>query len=190
LHRCLDGGRSFDAVSLEAKLRNNEKLISHQNIQIEFLQEKNHELEKRIQQLMDSKQDGLCEKFKNDELVRDIKEMNRIARKAEIEKQMVASQADRELEQAKYEIARSRDEINSMDSAVHQLELEKQNIANEMLTLRGELEHRRNEIANLHDIIDKIQDDKAKLSKKIAKFLENGKYFCLTINFDHNKLGP
>jgi hypothetical protein len=112
--------------------------------------------------------------------VRDIKEMNRIARKAEIEKQMVVTQADRELEQAKYEIARSRDEINSMDGVVHQLEVEKHNLANEMLALRGELEHRRSEIAGLYDLIDKIQDDKAKLSKKISKFLENGKkkFFC------------
>lgn len=123
LTRCLDGGRSFDAVSLETKLRNNEKLIAHQNLQIEFLQEKNHELERRIHQLIDSKQDDMCEKIKNDDLVRDIKEMNRLARKAEIEKQMVVDQADRELEQAKYELTRSREEINSLDTVVQQLEL-------------------------------------------------------------------
>jgi hypothetical protein len=30
----LDGGRSYDVVSLEAKLRNNDKMISHQNLQV------------------------------------------------------------------------------------------------------------------------------------------------------------
>jgi centrosomal protein CEP135 len=37
LNRMLDGGRSYDAVALESKLRNNEKLISHQNIQVKKL---------------------------------------------------------------------------------------------------------------------------------------------------------
>ena len=37
LNRLLDGGRSYDVVSLEATIRNNEKLISHQNIQVNFL---------------------------------------------------------------------------------------------------------------------------------------------------------
>ena len=101
--------------------------------------------------------------------------MNRLARKAEIEKQMVVNQADRELEQAKYEIARSREEMNSMDSIVHQLEQEKISITNEMVNFRSELEAKSCEINNLHELIDRIQDDKVKLSKKISKFIENGK---------------
>jgi hypothetical protein len=34
LNRLFDGGRSFNAVSLEAALHNNEKLIAHQNLQV------------------------------------------------------------------------------------------------------------------------------------------------------------
>lgn len=34
LNRQLDGGRSHDVVTLEGTLRNNEKVISHQNIQV------------------------------------------------------------------------------------------------------------------------------------------------------------
>ena len=34
LNRLLDGGRSFDVVSMEANMRNNDKLISHQNLQV------------------------------------------------------------------------------------------------------------------------------------------------------------
>jgi hypothetical protein len=65
------------------------------------LQEKNHELERRVQQLLETNKEEMCEKLKNQELSRDIKEMNRLARKCELEKQMVCTQADRELEQAK-----------------------------------------------------------------------------------------
>ena len=50
---------------------------------------------------MGAKREIINEKFKNDDLVRDIKEINRIAKKAEIEKKLVANAADRELDQAK-----------------------------------------------------------------------------------------
>ena len=36
LNRLLDGGRPYDVVSIEAKLRNNEKLVSHQNLQVKI----------------------------------------------------------------------------------------------------------------------------------------------------------
>jgi septal ring factor EnvC (AmiA/AmiB activator) len=119
-------------------------------------------------------QSGAAE-AKNEDLVRDIKEMNRIARKAEMEKQMVVTQADRELEQAKYEIARSRDELNSMDSAVHQLEVERHGLTAELVALRAELDRKRTECCQLNELVERIQDDKCKLAKKIAKYLENGK---------------
>ena len=34
LNRLLDGGRSFEVVTLEGTMRNNEKVINHQNIQV------------------------------------------------------------------------------------------------------------------------------------------------------------
>ncbi len=65
------------------------------------MQEKNHQLERKVSELMGAKREIINEKFKNDDLVRDIKEINRIAKKAEIEKKLVANAADRELDHAK-----------------------------------------------------------------------------------------
>ena len=50
---------------------------------------------------MDAKREVINEKFKNEDLVRDMKEINRLAKKAEIEKKLVATAADREIDQAK-----------------------------------------------------------------------------------------
>ncbi|RNA10530.1 hypothetical protein BpHYR1_027395 [Brachionus plicatilis] len=47
LNRLLDGGRSFEAVSMEANMKNSERLLAHQN-----MQEKNHELERQLQELL------------------------------------------------------------------------------------------------------------------------------------------
>ena len=48
-----------------------------------------------------------------------------------------------------------------------------------MKSLQSEVNDRNNEINNLHTLIDKIQDDKQKLSKKISKLLDNGLFLFL-----------
>ena len=67
-------------------------------LKIEFLQEKNRQLERQIHETLDVRRDAINEKHKSDDLVRDL---SRLAKKAEIEKKMVANAADRELDQAK-----------------------------------------------------------------------------------------
>jgi hypothetical protein len=68
---------------------------------IEYLQDKNHQLEKRLNDLIEIKRDTMSEKQKNDELKKDLKEINRLAKKAEIEKKVTVEAVDRELFEAK-----------------------------------------------------------------------------------------
>ncbi|XP_032540753.1 centrosomal protein of 135 kDa isoform X4 [Chiroxiphia lanceolata] len=58
----LDGGRSHEVLSLESRTKSNEKLIAHLNLQVEYLQQRNKELENRIQDLLDTKQNVTSEK--------------------------------------------------------------------------------------------------------------------------------
>lgn len=47
--------------------------------------------------------------------------------------------------------------------------------------LKLKLREKNGEIDNLHMLVQKIQDDKMKMSKKISKLLENGKFFLFRI---------
>lgn len=58
-------------------------------------------MERQVADLKGAKREVISEKYKNDDLVRDIREINKIAKKAEIEKKLVANAADRELDHAK-----------------------------------------------------------------------------------------
>ena len=60
---------------------------------------------------------------------------------------------------------------------------ENRNLKLELANMREELDTRNNEINNLHTLIDKIQDDKSKLAKKISKLLDNGNNFIKLIIF-------
>lgn len=122
-HRAYDNDHSTEILKLEAKLKGNEKIISHQNaqvnpfekirhdflllrlIQIEFLHETNRALERRLHELTDLKRDltnkQFEERLKNDDLLRDLKDIDRLARKVQADKQYTVEAADRELTEAK-----------------------------------------------------------------------------------------
>jgi hypothetical protein len=127
LQRIQDNDRTGDLIKLEAKLKSNEKIITHQNAQvnrenililtpllllykIEFLHENNRALERRLQELTDLKRDlsnkQLEERLKNDDLLRDLKDIDRLARKVQADKQYTVEAADRELTEAKVSFER------------------------------------------------------------------------------------
>ena len=65
------------------------------------MQEKNHQLERRLEDLIDTKRTVISEKIKNEELVKDLNEVNRLAIKADFEKKITVEAVDRELSDAK-----------------------------------------------------------------------------------------
>ena len=153
-------------VTLEGTLRNNEKVISHQNIQIEFLQDKNHQLENRIQELMGAKRQVLSEKHRNENLSRGLKEID-------LEKQRICDAAERERELAKYEVERAREEMCSMDMKMQQLEKESVELENKVNELKCQVEQKHCEVDRLSELVTKVQEDKSKQSKRISKLIEN-----------------
>ena len=54
-----------------------------------------------MQELKDAQRTVITEKIKNEELVKDLTEVNRLAKKADLEKKITVEAADRELYEAK-----------------------------------------------------------------------------------------
>lgn len=118
----MDGGRSADTLSLESKLKSNEKVIAHQNaqvsrriffsfdeknfrFQIDFLHESNRALERRLHEVTETKRNlsekQFEERLRNDDLLRDLKDIDRLARKVHADKELTIDAADWELNEAK-----------------------------------------------------------------------------------------
>lgn len=93
LGRALDGGRPHDVISLEARNNSSEKLIAHLNLQIEYLQQANRDLEKRVQGLQERKQTVSSEvanlSARNEELCQELTEIDHLAQQLERDKEMV-----------------------------------------------------------------------------------------------------
>ena len=101
----LDGGRPSDVVALEAKNRANERMISHLNIQVDYLQQKNRDSERKMREFNLLAEDSHIKahslKTKTRELEHELSDRERMALKYKTEKDVVVRAADREMNEAK-----------------------------------------------------------------------------------------
>ncbi|UJR10612.1 hypothetical protein I4U23_014809 [Adineta vaga] len=179
LHRVLDGGRSADALSLESRLKSNEKVIANQSAQIDFLHETNRALERRLQEITELKRNlsdkQFDERLRNSDLLRDLKDIDRLARKVQADKDFTVETADRELNEAKIEIQHNHREMQSLDTRVASLTTEKKNLCEELDTLRNQCSERINEVNHLQELLERTQTEKSKLSRRVSKLVLNEK---------------
>ncbi|XP_009901031.2 centrosomal protein of 135 kDa [Dryobates pubescens] len=166
----LDGGRSHEVLSLEARNRSNEKLITHLNLQIECLQQTNKELENHIQDLLDSKQNVTSEVVhlsnKNEQLCQELNEIDHLAQQLERHKEIVLETADKEIEEAKKEIERKQSEVQELEETVTKLKSELCSCRRENERLSEELLGQTDQRENLEVLLNQLEEEKQRLTVK------------------------
>ncbi|XP_037991369.1 centrosomal protein of 135 kDa isoform X4 [Motacilla alba alba] len=166
----LDGGRSHEVLSLESRTKSNEKLISHLNIQVDYLQKKNKELENHIQDLLDTKQNVTSEVVdlsnKNQELCQELNEIDHLAQQLERHKEIVLETADKEIGEAKKEVERKVSEIQDLQETITRLKSELCSCHKENERLNEELFGKTNEKGHLELLLTQLQQEKQRLTEK------------------------
>ncbi|NWI96599.1 CP135 protein, partial [Pitta sordida] len=166
----LDGGRSHEVLSLESRTKSNEKLITHLNFQVEYLQQQNKELENRIQDLLDTKQNVTSEvehlSNKNEELCQELNEIDHLAQQLERHKEIVLETADKEIGEAKKEIERKHSEIQDLQETITRLKSELCSCRRENKRLNGELLGKTGYEENLELLLNQLQQEKQRLTEK------------------------
>ncbi|MEE6461966.1 hypothetical protein FKM82_001457 [Ascaphus truei] len=169
----LDGGRSHDVISLEARHRSNEKLVAHLNLQVEYLQQANTDLEKRVRALLETRHNVTSEvvnlSTKNEELCKELTEIDQLAQQLERDKEIVLDTADAEIEEAKSEIKRLHVEIHRLESTLSNFKSEITTCEFEKNKLADELEKRKDENLQLESILNHTEHEKQRLSNKVEK---------------------
>ncbi|NWS43664.1 CP135 protein, partial [Probosciger aterrimus] len=166
----LDGGRSHEILSLESRSKSNEKLIAHLNLQVEYLQQTNKELENRIQDLLDSKQNVTSEVVhlsnKNEELCQELNEIDHLAQQLERHKEIVLETADKEIGEAKKEIERKHSEIQDLEETITKLKSELCSCRRENERLSEELSGKTDDKENLEVLLNQLEQEKQRLTEK------------------------
>ncbi|XP_057628705.1 centrosomal protein of 135 kDa isoform X2 [Chionomys nivalis] len=170
LSLALDGGRSPDVLSLETRNKTNEKLIAHLNVQVDFLQQANKELEKHIQELVETKETVTSEVVnlsnKNKKLCQELTEIDQLAQQLERHKEEVLETADKELGEAKKEIKRNLCEMRNLEEKMAKLQLELDLCHKEKERLNDELLLK----SDLETVVHQLEQEKNRLSKKMESF--------------------
>ncbi|NXB82603.1 CP135 protein, partial [Donacobius atricapilla] len=181
----LDGGRSHEVLFLESRTKSNEKLIAHLNLQVEYLQKKNKELENRIQDLLDTKQNVTSEVVdlsnKNEELCQELNEIDHLAQQLERHKEIVLETADKEIGEAKKEIERKVSEIQDLQETITRLKSELCSCHKENERLNEELHGKTDERGNLELLLNQLQQEKQRLTEKTENLERKEREFVLEI---------
>ncbi|XP_046947275.1 centrosomal protein of 135 kDa isoform X1 [Lynx rufus] len=166
----LDSGRSPDVLSLETRNKTNEKLIAHLNVQVDFLQQANKDLEKHIQELMETKETVTTEVVnlsnKNEKLCQELTEIDQLAQQLERHKEEVLETADKELGEAKKEIKRKLSEMRDLEETMVKLQLELNLCHKEKERLSDELLIK----SDLETVVHQLEQEKQRLNKKMESF--------------------
>ncbi|XP_031198648.1 centrosomal protein of 135 kDa isoform X1 [Mastomys coucha] len=170
LSLALDDGRSPDVLSLETRNKTNEKLIAHLNIQVDFLQQANKELEKHIQELMETKETVTTEVVnlsnRNEKLCQELTEVDQLAQQLERHKEQVLETADKELGEAKKEIKRNLCEMRNLEEKMSKLQWELDISHKEKERLNSELLLK----SDLETVVCQLEQEKQRLNKKLQSF--------------------
>ncbi|XP_051820501.1 centrosomal protein of 135 kDa [Antechinus flavipes] len=177
----LDGGRSHDVLSLESRNQSNEKLITHLNIQIDFLQQTNRDLENRIQELLDSKKTVTTEVLtlsnKNETLSRRLNEIDHIAHQMEKRREEILESTDKQLVEAELEIKRLQCEMRAHEETIAKLKMELSLCHKEKARLTDEVVLK----TDLETIINQIEHEKNRLARKVESFASIEKELVLEL---------
>uniref|UniRef100_A0A674IUN6 Centrosomal protein 135 n=1 Tax=Terrapene triunguis TaxID=2587831 RepID=A0A674IUN6_9SAUR len=170
----LDGGRSHDVISLESRSKSNEKLIAHLNLQVEYLQQTNRELENRIQDLLDTKQNVTSEVVhlsnKNEELCQELSEIDHLAQQLERHKEIVLETADKEIGEAKVSKYCNFDIFRNLLTFSVLLFQELCSCRREKERLADELFGKADEKQNFELLLNQLEQEKQMLSEKVENF--------------------
>ncbi|OXB55054.1 hypothetical protein ASZ78_015069 [Callipepla squamata] len=170
----LDGGRSHDVISLESRSKSNEKLIAQLNLQVEYLQQSNKELENRIQDLLDTKKNVTSEVVhlsnKNEELCQELNEIDHLAQQLERHKEIALETADKEIGEAKKEIERKDSEIQDLEETVTRLKSELCSCRRQNERLSEELLGKADDKENREVLLNQLEQEKQRLTEKTENF--------------------
>ncbi|XP_054910083.1 centrosomal protein of 135 kDa isoform X2 [Poeciliopsis prolifica] len=193
LNRLLHGGRPYDVISLEAQNVSNEKLITHLNLQIEYLQEANSALQDRVEGLQQRKKDASTEvanlSLKNLELCEELTQIDHLAQCMELDKERVLENVDIELKKAKKEIRRKDKIIEDLEDIVTQTrreqsegEFERNRFSNQLVELKQQNE-------KMEALVNFLEDDKTRLQKKVETMMAAEKELVLELEAFRSKHG-
>ena len=97
----------------------------HNTVQIDYLQQNNRDLERRLREALVAKEDATQKIFnvstKNEELSSELREVDRLANRLQADNDVVIAAADRTMTDAKVELRHTAREVEGLELEIEQM---------------------------------------------------------------------
>ena len=173
LNDVLAGGRPIEAVLRDKKQGSGDRVVAHLNIQVDYLQQANRDLEKRLVQseenLADSDQTIKSLEARNEELCVEITKMDKLYQNLNQEKRHGDEEIDEQMRELQKEAVDNHEDIVDLQSNNYNLKKERDGLIEETERLNFQLVTAMEDKRNLAELYERLDKEKRKLQEKNAR---------------------
>ncbi|XP_020629879.1 centrosomal protein of 135 kDa-like isoform X1 [Orbicella faveolata] len=177
LNRLLDGGRPVDAVLREGKKDSSERVVAHLNVQVDYLQQANHDLEKQLKDTIDQHVEATRRandlEGKNAELLLELKDINRLSKQVEEDKQRDVGIVRSELVETKAVLKNLQHQEGVHRTEMQELRKERQHLMEENERLAVLVDNAEHDVRHVTELLDKSDKERKRLSDRNAQLTMN-----------------
>ncbi|XP_078355949.1 centrosomal protein of 135 kDa-like, partial [Oculina patagonica] len=177
LNRLLDGGRPVEAVLREGKKDSSERVVAHLNVQVDYLQQANHDLEKQLKDTIDQQVDAtrLANDLeaKNAELLLELKDINRLSKQVEEDKERDVNIVRSELVESKAVLKNLQHQEGVHRTEIQELRKERQRLMEENERLAVITDNAEHDVRHVTELLDKSDKERKRLSDRNAQLTIN-----------------
>ncbi|XP_078369806.1 centrosomal protein of 135 kDa-like isoform X2 [Oculina patagonica] len=177
LNRLLDGGRPVEAVLREGKKDSSERVVAHLNVQVDYLQQANHDLEKQLKDTIDQQVDATRRandlEAKNAELLLELKDINRLSKQVEEDKERDVNIVRSELVESKAVLKNLQHQEGVHRTEIQELRKERQRLMEENERLAVITDNAEHDVRHVTELLDKSDKERKRLSDRNAQLTIN-----------------
>ncbi|XP_028406798.1 centrosomal protein of 135 kDa-like isoform X2 [Dendronephthya gigantea] len=194
LGHLLEGGRPLHAVMKDTRQDSSDKVVAHLNVQVDYLQQANKDLEKRIKESSNTR-DGLRSQIKdlsedNEQLQVKIKKLEKKKHVAEEQRDKVATIAVQDADEAKIELRNVEIELEKFKREVAELRKERQRCIEECERLGDAVSSLDEQKDKLERLLENCEEEKVRLGERNAKLASSEHDLIISLEKLRSKKSP
>ncbi|XP_065058745.1 centrosomal protein of 135 kDa-like [Rhopilema esculentum] len=173
LHSQLEGGRPVGAILKDSKQESSDRVIAHLNVQVDYLQQANRDLEQQIKSTLDAEHEATTKskelREKNDELCAELRRLDKAVKTIEEKSETEQAVLRRQFRELQEDLEEKHQSNLDIQAELHRVRKERESIIDESEKLTSLLTASKEDIKNVSELLERTDKEKRRLQEKNAK---------------------
>lgn len=185
LKNMLNGGRPIEAVFTDNHRSSSDRVVAHLNMQVDYLQQANRDLEKQLAQNQASQAESVSMakqlQERNEELCMELAAMDKICKNIEKEKRRGDDEVDNQLIALQKQVEGKHQVILELEATNYSLKKERDELIEETGQLSSGIKAAQDDKQNIAALFERAEKEKRRLSEKNAKLTISGRELAMEL---------